>query len=402
MAILGREFIAAPDNSKGQIVYKWPDQNIRKFTRCIVEPDAVAVFMSQGQLMGTLLGGHHQLDAKELPFLGMFVDWATGGNAFKAELYFVGIRDFPRFRFGGRLDEVQDPQTGLIVTLRTFGEYALRVVDAPKLILNLVGTVDVTNNEAITGWVAQQILKVTRTTVTTQLASGTWPILGLSVHSPEIEVAVKQAANSELADYGISITRLGNLDVNLDDDDNARLKKLAGDTAYSRLAGGFLQAAQAEALQGAGEGMSKGGEGVTPMFFGAGMGMANQMMQAPQQAPYNPPPPGTGFAGGGQGYAQPQPQQAQPQEQPPPQAPAPVEDAAPAAPAPATVAAATAATTAATVECGNCHNQVPASGKFCAECGTPMQKHCTNCNASLGATAKFCAECGTPANPPAS
>src|SRR5712691_6660715 len=111
-----REFIAAPDSSKGQIVYKWPDQNIRKFTRCIVEPDAVAVFMSQGQLMGTLLGGHHQLDAKEIPFLGIFVDWATNSNAFKAELYFVGIRDFPNLRFGGRLDEVQDPVTGLIVT----------------------------------------------------------------------------------------------------------------------------------------------------------------------------------------------------------------------------------------------------------------------------------------------
>ena len=81
----------------------------------------------------------------------MFVDWATDGNAFKAEIYFVGTRDFPNCRFGGRLDEVQDPQTGLIVTLRAFGEYALRVVDPPKLILNLVGTVDVTNNEAITG-----------------------------------------------------------------------------------------------------------------------------------------------------------------------------------------------------------------------------------------------------------
>ena len=158
--------------------------------------------MSQGQLMGTLLGGHHQLDAKEYPFLGMFVDWATGGNAFKAELYFVGIRDFPSFRFGGRLDEVQDPQTGLIVTLRAFGEYALRVVDAPKLILNLVGTVDVTNNDAITAWVTQQLLKVTRTTVTTKLMSGDWPILGLSVHSPEIEVMAMQAANRELADYG--------------------------------------------------------------------------------------------------------------------------------------------------------------------------------------------------------
>ena len=25
-----REFIAAPDTSKGQIVYKWPDDNIRQ------------------------------------------------------------------------------------------------------------------------------------------------------------------------------------------------------------------------------------------------------------------------------------------------------------------------------------------------------------------------------------
>ncbi len=403
MAILGREFIAAPDTAKRQIVFKWPDQNIRKFTRCIVEPDAVAVFTSQGQVMGTLLGGQHQLDAKELPFLGMFVDWATGGNAFKAELYFVGIRDFPNIRFGGRLDEVQDPHTGLIVTLRTFGEYALRVIDAPKLILNLVGTVDVTNNEAITAWVTQQLLKVTRTTVTTQLMSGAWPILGLSVHSPEIEVSAKQAANDELAEYGISITKLGNVDINLDDDDNARLKKLAGDTAYSRLAGGFLQAAQAEALQGAGEGLAKGGEGASPLFLGAGLGVAG-MMQAPmQQAPY-PPPPGAGFAGGGGGFTQappqaPYPAQAPPAQQAPaqaapaPQAPAPVEDAVPvqdAAPAPAMT------------ECVGCHSPLQAGAKFCPECGAPQQKHCSNCNASLSPTAKFCAECGTPAGPPTS
>src|SRR6266568_753446 len=339
-----REFIAAPDSSKGQIVYKWPDQNIRKFSRAIVEPDAVAVFMNQGQVMGVLNPGQHTLDASEIPFLGMFVDWASNSNAFKAELYFVGAREYPHCRFGGRLDEVQDPVTGLIVTLRAFGEYALRVLDPVKLIVNLVGTVDVTNNEAITGWVAQQLLKVTRTTVTTQLMSGAWPILGMSVHSPDIEAAAGPAANEQLADYGLAVARFGNLDVNLDDDDNARLKKLAGDTAYSRLAGGFLQAAQAE---------------------------------APQGAPV--PPPGTGFAGSGAGFAQ------QPPAAPPPAAPA---AAAPAAPAEATV------------ECPECHSAVRAGSKFCAECGTPMSKHCTNCDADLAPAAKFCAECGTPANPP--
>ncbi len=378
-----REFIAAPDTAKGQIVYKWPDQNIRKFTRAIVEPDAVAVFMSQGQVMGVLVPGQHTLDAKELPFLGMFVDWASGGNAFKAEIYFVGTREFPNNRFGGRLDEVQDPQSGLIVTLRTFGEYALRVNDPTKLILNLVGTVDVTNNQAITGWVTQQLLKVTRTTVTTQLMSGAWPILGLSMHSPEIESQALEASNRELSDYGITLTRLGNVDVNLDDDDNARLKKLAGDTAYSRLAGGFLQAAQAEALQGAGQGMAQGGGAVTPMFMGMGMGMAGQAMQAPAQAPYNPPPPGPGFAGGGQGYAQ---QAAAGQQAPPPAAQAPAPAEAPAA--------------APTMACSNCQSPVLVGAKFCPECGTATSKHCTNCNASLSPTAKFCAECGTASSPP--
>jgi len=378
-----REFIAAPDSSKTQIVFKWPDHNIRKFARAIVEPDAVAVFINQGQVAGVLGPGQHTLDASEIPFLGMFVDWASNSNAFKAEIYFVGAREFPNLRFGGRLDEVQDPNTGLIVTLRTFGEYSLRVVDPTKVILNLVGTVDVTSNDAVTSWVTQQLLKATRHTVTTQLMSGAWPILGLSMHTPDIEVAAMSGANNDLADYGISITRLGNVDINLEDEDNARLKKLAGDTAYSRLAGGFLQAAQAEALQGAGQGLAQGGGGAaaTPIFFGAGMGIANQMMQPPAQAA-PPPPPAPGFAGGGQGFAPPAP----PAQAPPPPA------AAVAQPAPAP---------AGTIACSNCQSQVQAGAKFCAECGTPMAKHCTNCSASLSPGAKFCAECGTPSSPPA-
>jgi membrane protease subunit (stomatin/prohibitin family) len=183
--------------------------------------------------------------------------------------------------------------------------------------------------------------------------AGAWPILGLSAHSPDIEAAAMPAANEHLADYGLAIARFGNLDVNLDDDDNARLKKLAGDTAYSRLAGGFLQAAQAEALQGAGEGMAQGGAAASPMFLAAGLGMAGQIMQPLQGAP--PPPPGT-FAGGGQGYAQ----------QAPPPAPAPAD----AAPSPAAAPPA-AAPPAGTVACGNCQNQVRAGAKFCDSCGTP-------------------------------
>ena len=377
-----REFIAAPDSSKGQIVFKWPDDNIRKFARAIVEPDAQAVFMSQGKVMGVLPPGQHTLDASELPFLGMFIDWASAGNAFKAELYFVGTREYPNVRFGGRLDDIQDPMSGLIVTMRAFGEYALKVDDPTKLILNLVGTVDVADNDAVTGWVGQQLLKVTRTSVTTQLASGAWPILGLSQHSPDIEAATMPAANIQLADYGVSICRFGNLDVNLAEEDSEKLKKLANDYAYSKLAGGFLQASQAEALQGMGQGMAQGGGGSNPMIVGMGMGLAGQAAAAPAQAPYQTPE-APNFAGAPVGAAGYPVAAAAPTAAPAGTAPAgaPTADAQPVAPS--------------TVECPSCHAQVRDGAKFCDSCGSKMQAQCANCQAELRPGARFCDSCGT-------
>lgn len=90
MALLGREFIAVPDDRKNQIVFKHPDNNIRKFTRAIVDADELGLFVNKGQVIGTLPPGQHQIDAQELPFLGAVIDHVTGGNAYRAELFFVG------------------------------------------------------------------------------------------------------------------------------------------------------------------------------------------------------------------------------------------------------------------------------------------------------------------------
>ena len=207
----------------------------------------------------------------------MFIDVATGGNAYRAELYFVGTREFPGFTFGGRIDDVQDPQTGMIVTLRVFGDYSLQVKDPAALITNLVGTVDVTNNETVAGWVSEQLLKVMRTEVTTQVVRNGWPILGLSVYTPDIEKAVIEAANNQLSTYGVALIRMGNFDVNLSDADEAQLKALAKDTAYSRLAGGFNQYAAGEMALGAGQGMAKGGGADQGAFLAAGLGLGGQM-----------------------------------------------------------------------------------------------------------------------------
>ena len=373
MALLGREFIAVPDDRKGQIVFKWPDITIRRYTRAIVNADEMAMFVNTGQVVQTLGPGRHQIDANELPGLGMIIDHVSGGNAYRAELYFVGTREYTGFKFGGRVDDVQDPRTWS-VTLRVFGDYALRVADPVRLVTNLTATVDVTDNERIAGWVSDQLLKVLRTHVTTQIIRNGWPILGLMAYSAEIEQNTVDAGNGQLAAYGIQLTRMGNFDINLSPEDEQQLKQLAKDTSYSQLAGGFQNYAAGEMALGAGQGLAKGGAGTEGAFLGAGFGLASafgaqqaQAMQA-QQAQAQQAQQAEAAQGG---RAQPGP---------------------PAQPAPTPQQAA------AGVVCASCQASNPAGAKFCMSCGqglAPAVIHCTECGTELPGGARFCASCGT-------
>ncbi len=120
------------------------------------------------------------------------------------------------------------------------------------LITNLLGTVDVTDNGMVSNWVSDQLLKVMRTDITTQIVRNGWPILGLSAYTTDIERSVIAKGNEQLTNYGVAITRMGNFDINLSPEDSASLKKLASDTSYSRLAGSFNQYAAGEMALGAG------------------------------------------------------------------------------------------------------------------------------------------------------
>ena len=51
---ISQEFIVVPDNKKGQIVFKWPDVSIRRFSKAIVNADEIALFVNTGQVIGVM------------------------------------------------------------------------------------------------------------------------------------------------------------------------------------------------------------------------------------------------------------------------------------------------------------------------------------------------------------
>jgi membrane protease subunit (stomatin/prohibitin family) len=325
-----RLFIARPDSAKGQLVYKWPDTNIRKLTQLTVEQDELAVFFRDGKVQGTIQPGRCTLDSSEIPFLGILVDATTGGNFFKTELYFITTREFPSLPFGGTVDNVVDPQTSLGVGLRVFGDYSLKAIEPQSLIVNLVGTQQLQTNDQVTNWMRDQVLKVLRTDVVAHITQSGWPLLGIAGHTDEIEQDTISKVQAFVAPYGVQIIRLGNFTISIKPEDEDRLKTYLKDAQYTKLAGGFTAYGAGEAMIGAGQGLAKGpgqGGGLNPAFLGVGLGMAGLVNQQANQAMQQPAPP-----------------------------PVP-------APAPATVVE---------VRCLKCNALNPETAKFCANCGGPL------------------------------
>jgi len=277
---LRREFIARPDAYKAEIVFKWPDTNIRRRSQVTIEQDEVAVFFRDGTVRGILQPGVSTLESSEIPFLGDLVDSLTGGNYFKTELYFVSTREFPNLPFGGMVDNVIDPETQLGVGLRVFGDYSLKVTAPDRLIVNLVGTRDLLSNDQITDWMRDQLLKVFRQQVVTHITAQAWPILGIAARNAEIEDEVIEGAGTALSGYGLQVARMGNFVISIKPEDEKALKKYRRDVQYTKLAGSFQAAAAGEAVEGIGEGAAKGGVAGGAAVIGAGLNLGAGLVAA--------------------------------------------------------------------------------------------------------------------------
>ena len=282
-----RNFIARADEAKDDIIYKYPERNIRLLTQLTVQADEVAIFVKDGVIAGKLGPGRHNLDTNNVPFISALLEKVTGGNLFIAEVYFVTLREFASLKFGGPIGDVRDPDTSLGIGTMVYGDFSLKVHDPEKLVLGLVGMRKASNDEFL-GWFKSQVLKTTRDRIAELIVKKKWPLLDVTsgAFTEEIETEVIAGVKQHVEPYGVTVVRFGNFTVSIKPEDEQTLKKLSKDAAYSKMAGGFQQYAQGQAMLGAAEGMAKGGEGsgnaMGGMGMGMGFGMANMFAQQQQ------------------------------------------------------------------------------------------------------------------------
>ena len=127
------------ESNTDYLIWKSPINSITIGSQIIVHENEEALLFENGQLLNILKPGRHLVESGNIPGLeGLISRSFKGGNPIIIEIWFASkIASFD-YKWGTRL-QVKDNTYGLILPMTSFGSYALKIVDAASLIVQLVG-----------------------------------------------------------------------------------------------------------------------------------------------------------------------------------------------------------------------------------------------------------------------
>lgn len=254
-------------------VWRHPNTDFVTGSQLIVHESQEAIFFRNGEALDSFGAGRYTLETGILPKMDQLYRLPVQGQPFHAEVYFVNLTTQMGIKWGTPSKVgLFDPITGLHVELGASGSFNLRVSDPRKLLIKLVGTTGGLSQSDLfqsstasasfqaTGIKASATANVNvgyfRTMIATKvkgnlariIKSNRFNVLELDEHVDSISLALRDAINPELAEYGLIMPEfyVANI-VTPDDDPNFRRLKQQHADMYLRSHEEEIKKAEAEA-----------------------------------------------------------------------------------------------------------------------------------------------------------
>ena len=124
------------------LAWRFPSDQLSTWTQLIVNETQEAYVVKEGVYQGPFGPGRHTLDTENIPLLTSLMGLPFGGKSpFTAEVWFVNRATNLDIKWGTPDPiQLQDPKYQLMVPVRAFGQYGVKITDAKKFLLKLVGT----------------------------------------------------------------------------------------------------------------------------------------------------------------------------------------------------------------------------------------------------------------------
>jgi membrane protease subunit (stomatin/prohibitin family) len=338
------DVIEYPNEASNELVHREPEDSSGEFrlgSQLIVRESQRAVFFRDGKALDVFGPGRHTLSTNNIPLLTALIGLPFGGESpFKAEVFFVSMREFTDMKWGSAQPLVyRDTELGM-VRLRAFGTYSIRVSDPQLLVGQIVGA----RGSYSTGQIDEFLRSIILNQFNDLLGDVHTSILDLQKMTKEVADSARAVLAEPFRRYGLELTSFQISAITPPDEVMARIDERSGMAALGDM-GTYTQFRTAQAIGDAANNPGMAGDLTgAGVGLGAGVGIGQAMagaLRESQQAP--------------------------------------------------------AAPQAATRACPNCNATIPADSKFCPNCGTNLGGvTCKECGATNPSGAKFCSTCGKP------
>jgi membrane protease subunit (stomatin/prohibitin family) len=278
------------DGSPDVLAWKYPSEELSTWTQLIVNESQEAFLVRGGVYEGPFGAGRHTLSTENIPLLRELMGLPFGGaSPFSAEVWFVDKLTRLDIRWGTPDPiQLQDPKFGIMVPVRAFGQYGIRVDDAKRFLLKLVGTLPAFDTDTLSDYLRGLLTTRIKTNIANAILGSGLSVLEIAPRLDALSDALEASLAADIAEYGIAVTQFNIHSINMPEDDPAveTLKAALAKRAEMSIVGfDYQQQRRFDVMETAAA--NEGSAGVlmsAGLGAGAGIGLAPAMGQAFAQA----------------------------------------------------------------------------------------------------------------------
>lgn len=195
------------DNST--FIWKHPCEDFNSFTQLIVHESQEAIFFLNGQALDLFGVGRYTLETQNIPKLGKILNRTTGDRTpFHCEVYFINKTEQMAIRWGTD-SKVQfiEPTYGFPISIGASGDMSLRVEDSRKLLIKLVGTENILEQQKLVGFFRAFLMTRVKTYIASVIKATKINIFEIDERLTEFSENIHNLLRPDFADYGIALEK---------------------------------------------------------------------------------------------------------------------------------------------------------------------------------------------------
>ena len=265
-----------------EFVYKFPSDDLRIGTQLVVYPAQTAFFVKGGKVFDEFHSGTYTLKSENIPLLNKLINLPFGSNSpFKAEVWFINQISKLDIKFGTPAPiQLEDPRYNVIVPVRAFGQYGIKVKESRLFLETLIGNMTTFTVEKIEQYFKGKVLAQLSTLISQKIAQNNVSILDINAYLMDMSDYCNTQINSTFNKYGIEVIEFSFISINVPQEDPSivKLKEAKDLAARMKITGRDVYQMERSfdvmqsAAQNEGGGMMNLGAGL-----GAGVGVGAQM-----------------------------------------------------------------------------------------------------------------------------